>query len=97
MTESRFDLKISLGNMLTIGAVVIGAVAAFYQQSVTIEALRGELRIEAGRLQSDVSVLKTRLNGLESEINTRLTRIETGQDRLNAKLDRLIESGWTRN
>ena len=71
MVKPTFEARISLGNVLTVIAMVVAGIAAFYSHSVRMETLAGE-----------VAVLEARLNGMESETKRRLESIEQKLDTL---------------
>lgn len=79
------DKKITLGNVLTIAALVVSLSGAYYSQSLAIETLRSDMIKHDSVIERDVAVLREHVNSLEGDWSRRLERIEE-------KLDRLIET-----
>src|SRR3990167_1508068 len=69
-----FDWTVNVGNVITLLAFILGAVAIFYQ-------MRGDLRIFAGRLDAVEGGLK-KLANLMTLTATQSTRLDSHAERL---------------
>jgi hypothetical protein len=67
MTEKpKFNGTISLGNVLTIVAMVLGLSGTFYAQSIRVAEVNGR-----------VSVVESRVNNLESDVSDGIREIKS--------------------
>jgi len=77
-----FDRRITLGNVLTMLAMLLAGVGAFYTQSVEIEAQRRELTVAIEETRGRLMVQQVRIDFIDSDTKRRLGRIEDKLDQL---------------
>ena len=65
--RQTFDRRISLGNILTVVAMLIAGVGTFYAQTVKMEALSGEIAVQAARLEAMEGETKRRRESIEEK------------------------------
>ncbi len=75
------DMKMSIGNIITIGVVVIGIIGSYY----TIKGGVEQSKIDLAKLEGRVE----RLEAQNSEVRDRMTRMEVTLQNMAINLDRV--------
>lgn len=89
-----FDWQVSLGNVLTIAAFILGGLAFVWTMKSQIDSLGNRTQAMEGELKKLVEVLinqgrqEERMNAIDHRILAQGERLDTAIDRLNRIADR---------
>lgn len=82
MTKPQFDMRISLGNILSLFVLVAGIVGAFYVQRSEVEMLG--LRLAALKDRTDM-----RFEQIDGQIAREIGYVKDSVQRIEKKIDKL--------
>ena len=80
--KPKLENRVSLGNLITIGAGIVAMTAAFWTVKVDVESMRTEYTSQIVELRTRQIQAENTLTTFRNSTDGRLDRIEDGVDRL---------------